>query len=275
MGHGYDDEPRAGRALPERAFVSLAEALTWIAFGDALTVEELKAQVEGIRRAESNGTYERQHAPFLAYETVWDVPRNSYFSDHHGGLEKLERAWQRLRDEADRGTVKVRGRFTQHYLTEEAELADVRSLDANELETYSQFDVSKGGIRKPLSMPSVIWDDHPQSFEHEVRSRGDDKRARYGYLFVEVERAALYDMPRLTATSDLVAGGLCTANGERECREWLKNAFNADPQRKRPKLEFQDEALGLFAGRLTVRGFLRAWALVAKEADRSKPGRKS
>lgn len=66
-----------------------------------------------------------------------------------------------------------------------------------------------------------------------------------------------------------------TAGAESDCREWLIAAFGADPENKRAKSQFQADALSKFAGRLSRRGFLRAWDAVAPKAGRSKPGRKS
>lgn len=65
------------------------------------------------------------------------------------------------------------------------------------------------------------------------------------------------------------------AGAEYEFREWLLSAFARDPENKRSKKSFQEEALLRFSGRLSVRGFLRVWDSLAGEMGRSKPGRKS
>lgn len=62
---------------------------------------------------------------------------------------------------------------------------------------------------------------------------------------------------------------------ETECRDWLRSAFDADPEKVRTKSSFQNEALSRFSTRLSVRGFLRAWDSVAVISGRSSPGRKS
>ena len=66
-----------------------------------------------------------------------------------------------------------------------------------------------------------------------------------------------------------------TAGAENECRDWLGREFAADPDKQRTKADFQAAALGKFPGRLSVRGFIRAWDAVAPQSGRSKPGRKS
>ncbi len=62
---------------------------------------------------------------------------------------------------------------------------------------------------------------------------------------------------------------------ENECQNWLATEFAADAEMRRTKADFQRSALEKFQGRLSVRGFLRAWYAVAPQAGRSKPGRKS
>lgn len=66
-----------------------------------------------------------------------------------------------------------------------------------------------------------------------------------------------------------------TAAAEQECQAWLRKQFESDPQMKRSKSSFQDEALHRFQDRLTRRGFIRVWDIVAPAAGRSRPGRKS
>jgi len=66
-----------------------------------------------------------------------------------------------------------------------------------------------------------------------------------------------------------------TARAENECRDWLAKEFAADPDRLRKKADFQAAALAEFSGRLSVRGFIRAWDALASQSGRSKPGRKS
>ncbi len=89
----------------------------------------------------------------------------------------------------------------------------------------------------------------------------------------------LVDIMRVPLTSE--ASGSCssavtsTAKVESECRDWLLSEFAADPDRQRTKADFKSAALARFSGRLSQRGFIRAWDAVAGQAGRSKPGRKS
>ena len=72
-----------------------------------------------------------------------------------------------------------------------------------------------------------------------------------------------------------VAAVTSTAAAENECRDWLAGEFARDPGKQRTKADFQSAALARFSGRLSARGFIRAWDAVAPDAGRSKPGRKS
>jgi hypothetical protein len=78
--------------------------------------------------------------------------------------------------------------------------------------------------------------------------------------------------PSSEASKETIA---TTALAEMECRQWLIEAFAADAGKLRARPSFQEEALEQFAGRLSVRGFLRVWGTVAPIYRRNTPGRKS
>lgn len=186
------DKPVIGTQL-EQTYVSLAEALTSIAFGQPLDAQVLKAQVEGEKPINSYDAETR-----IVNLMTEDSPNSQdeygtgFFHDRQEGLTRLIEAWQRLREAVERGTIKVRGRHTPTYSEADASLANVEYLSGAALTTFSQFDVSTGGIRRrPLSSPEVLWRDDTKSFDRELDSFGDDERAADGYLFVEVERSGL------------------------------------------------------------------------------------
>lgn len=60
-----------------------------------------------------------------------------------------------------------------------------------------------------------------------------------------------------------------------ECSEWLKKEFANDPDKRRKKDDFKNDALKKFAGRLSQRGFIQVWDQLAPPSGRSTPGRKS
>ncbi|MES1984291.1 MAG: hypothetical protein V4461_04970 [Pseudomonadota bacterium] len=181
------------RSLGEQPFVSLAEALTWIAFRDAMLTDHLRRQVEGHRPPITESPEERLRKSFAEQdEDVPEVPGLGYFHDRQMGLDRLTDAWRQLRDDVARGDVNLRGRFTAKYSLADARLAEVEDLKGSVLATFSQFDISTGGIRRqPEGSPDIMWQNDPQSFSREFASFGDDPRATDGYLLIEVERVGL------------------------------------------------------------------------------------
>jgi len=186
------------------SFVSLAEALTYIAFGAPMSVEELRASVEGDWTPEPVSIEERI-GEFISTrdELIPDIPGftpsppgTDRFRDRQAGLERLDNAWRDLRNDVERGVIKMRGRYTAIYSLADAHLADRVELTRDKLATFSQFDVSTGGIRRqPQDSPSILWRDHPQSFDRAFDSLSGDQRSADGYLLVEVERADLGKVP--------------------------------------------------------------------------------
>lgn len=179
--------------LPERTYVSLSEALTWIAFGEALEAQDLKAQVEGERPIDADGPQARLRK--LNAGELRGLSQQhgvGFFHDRDAGLERLRKAWHKLREAVSGGIFGVRGRFTSTYSTRDARLADITDLKGADLATFSQFDVSTGGIRRQTEgSPDILWANHDESFERELESFQGDPRAADGYLFVEVETSSL------------------------------------------------------------------------------------
>lgn len=194
MGHGNNEADQGqGKKPPERPHIALAEALTWIAFGDAMGAKKLRAQVEGHRPAKIDSAENRLRKSLCGIDDgVPEVPGFGHFEDRERGLERLNDAWRDLRDRVERGTIKVRGRFTSTYSPADARLAKVVNLTGDILTTFSQFDVSTGGIRRqPIGSPDVLWRNHQQSYDREIEALGDEKRTADGYLEVEVQRVGL------------------------------------------------------------------------------------
>lgn len=175
------------------AYISLAEALTWIAFGKPLSKNELRVQVEGNHPQNTDSTQEQLQKFFSATDDRPTVVSGlGHFEDRDQGLAALSQAWHRLREAVEVGTVTVRGRFTPSYSTPDAHLADVMELNGYILTSFSQFDVSTGGIRRqPQGSPDILWRHHSDSFDREFQAFGDDPRSAEGYLFVEVETSGL------------------------------------------------------------------------------------
>lgn len=128
--------PAAQLGPSSGGFVSLTEALSWIAFRTLLGEPGLKAHVEN------------------------DVAS----SDH------LERAVGQFVTVASSGIVRVRGRYVAHFRDEVA-LADTDDIPANRLKDFCQFDLDVGGLRRcPPGGDAILWRGSPSRFEREFAS---------------------------------------------------------------------------------------------------------
>lgn len=107
------------RPPSDSPFVSLSEALTWIAFGISLTPAEI-AYAE-----------QYQFGPYA----------------HDGWQDKMRKAVQRFSEEASGGNLEVRGRYLGKYSDHaEAKEAKTRTLSNEELRDFALFDSLYGGL---------------------------------------------------------------------------------------------------------------------------------
>lgn len=175
------------------AFITLSEALTWIAFNDAMTRDELRASIEGDQHPSPDSHEERLRKFFSTDDRYTPMGlAKGHFSDRARGIELMESAWQHLQDAADLTIIKARGRYTPKYSFAEARLADMTEFTGHQFRTFAQFDVSTGGIRRwPEGSPNILWQQHPDSFNREFTSFSGDAELRDGFLFIEVERAGI------------------------------------------------------------------------------------
>lgn len=226
------------REPPDRPFVELTQALTWIAFAVSLSRDEFSF-------TESCG-----FGPFA--EGIWP--------------DALRAAMAGFADQASAGNIRVRGRYVANYSDHTAAAqANTDYLTDTQLRDFAAFDSLYGGLERGAGL---VWEG--DVLERALNGRGD------GWRDVEVCRAELLsafpageaiNKPKVVTTS--------TAGAENECRDWLAGEFASDPGKQRTKADFQSAALARFSGRLSARGFIRAWDAVAADAGRSKPGRKS
>lgn len=236
--HNVQPDQLSYREPPDRPFVDLTHALTWIAFAVSLSRDEF-----GFMESCSFG-------PFA---------KNGWQDDLRLALEKFSIA-------GSAGALRVRGRYLARYVGEDTtENIDSQYLSDLQLRDFARFDSEKGGLERGRGLS---WSD--EVFDYVFETKGD------GWHDVEVSRADLLNaFPAGTPIAKPKAVTISTAGAEAECRDWLTSEFASDPDKKRKKADFQSAALTRFSGRLSARGFIRAWDAVAPEAGRSKPGRKS
>jgi hypothetical protein len=226
------------REPPDRPFIELTEALTWIAFAVSLSRDEFSFM-------ESCG-----FGPFA----------------QGGWPDGFRAALAGFADQASAGKIRVRGRYVANYSDHTAAAqADTVYITDTQLRDFACFDSLHGGLERGAGL---VWE--TDVLERALEGRGD------GWRDVEVCRAELLNaFPAGEAINKPKVVTTSTAGAENECREWLAGEFARDTDKQRTKADFQSAALTRFSGRLSVRGFIRAWDAVASDAGRSKPGRKS
>ncbi len=193
-GSGGDDT--VAKEPTDSPFVTLAEALTWIAFRHSLDDAELCAAVIGVPVIDERSNDERLRAFLLAAANeppAYAIHGLGPFLDREAALTHLAEAWRTIRANVDSDVWQIRGRYTPTYSLNEAQLAEPEVLPGSRIAAFSQFDITTGGIRRqPAGQPPVIWDGHPLAYEREWDSIAGDNRARDGYLIVEVRRDNLF-----------------------------------------------------------------------------------
>lgn len=120
-------------------------------------------------------------------------------------------------------------------------------------------------------IPAMEW------MELDVAPRDPIRQWPYEKIIINsVELLGLF--PSDAADSDpraISARPVSTAKAEGECRTWLAEQFEADPEKRRSKAHYRNAALAAFAGKLSKRGFdLRVWPDIAREHGRDVSGAK-
>jgi hypothetical protein len=179
--------------------LSLSEALTLIAFGEVMSAEELRHAVEGDPVPDERTNDEKLRDFFANIERPdFAEQGNGPFTDRDAGLARLSKAWEALKEAVCDGTLIVRGRYSATYSASDAQVADVEALTRDRISTFSQFDVSTGGIRRQLQgQPSVLWAGHAGADQREydaalgLTPQGDG-RFSDGYLHLTIDDGDLW-----------------------------------------------------------------------------------
>lgn len=218
---------------PEWEWVSLSEALTWIAFYNSMDSQRLSGLLERVSDPEKTAA-----------------------------RAKLEAALYRLLELGRMGIIEMTGKFISS--PDILFAASKRCLiPAREFKQYTKYEADFDGLRR--------WLGHIINCTVEPAT---ELVCDEMYCWVEVHRASLITN-FLPVSQSPVAASRTTSTADIECAEWLTAAFKEDSDNKKNKQHFAERAIEAFEGRLSLRGFHRAWAKVAPAAGRSQPGRKS
>lgn len=146
-------EPIKKRLPPDAPFVTLSEALTWIAFGFALDRDSLDRAISG--------------HPF----------------DTTNPQATLSSAMAKLAVRASGGQIAMRGKYLESYLTDETRVLTA-PIDPVRFEDFAQFDVLHDGLRYGTGL---TWSEEGSALERVFQYRRDAFRA------VKVSRADLLE----------------------------------------------------------------------------------
>jgi len=239
----HDSAPTriATREPSQLSYVPLSEALSFMAFGLALGSERLTRALD------------------------WSLLMDG---DSSRALSQLTEAVAVFCDtaSAEPQVIRTRGKHVDGYAGEQAKGALLSNIEPVAFANYARFDAMHDGLAfgtgtsYQLTPVSYLFDQSRHDGYRNVVVHREDLMAAF-------PAGEVIEKPAIATTS--------TARAENECREWLSGEFAADPGKQRTKTEFKSAALARFSGRLSERGFIRAWDAVAPHAGRSKPGRKS
>lgn len=173
-------------------------------------------------------------------------------------IEAIRIAVDALSDKARAGKIELQGKYFSDILSiDRATLTE--TIRAVRFADFRCFDPLDDAL---IRGRGVAWNGDFR----EISQPDDDRHFRW----VEVRRSDLiehFPKPRMASVTS-------TVGAEEACRAWLQEQFECDPDRRRVKGSFLEEAIELFQGRLSRRGFDRAWRMVAPAEDRDKGGAK-
>lgn len=220
---------------PADGFVSLSHAISWIAFQHSIGAPDLNDALDmGKPRKELNISN--------------NIEKDAAISD----------AVLRLTDLGSSGAVDFRGQYFLDVLVDPVpvltqEIPQVRLAD------YRCFDTLDDSLHRGIGLTWNEWRNellYPEDTRH--------------FRFVTVRRSDLLREFPIGASY----GAYSTGKTEKECRKWLLLCFEDDPQHRRSKAHFKEQAREKFET-LSGRGFDRVWGSVAGLAGRNKAGAKS
>lgn len=221
--------------LPNRPFITLSEAITWIAFGDPLDGSSFQ---QTMRHQSSQERLENE--------------------------AKVAKAVAELTELAAGGLIEVRGKHLDYAGVNEDQ-ADTQTIEAVKLADFTMFDAYLDGLYRGRGLR---WVGRTDGSEAMAKAVSDEC-----LVSVRVRRAdVLRQFPGKNAKSRDAARS--SQEAETACATWLSESFAKETGKPMPKSAFRDTALGKWK-QLSERGFNRAWDEVAPDFGRNLPGRKS
>lgn len=235
------------RELPQvlpanRQFISLSEAVSWIAFQHSMIDAELAALL-GMPTWTLNAHGEPEDIAF--------PPKDAAELD-----DAMAQAVSNLTDLGSGGKIQFWGRFFRN-LIEDGDRIRIDAISPVNLFNYRQFDVLDNALYRGDGLAwSLDRRDYPPTTDDHYRN-------------VLIKRTDLMENfpptsePRLKLRS----------GAESKCTKWLLEQFDLDPEKDGTKPCFKAAALKEIPG-LSKRAFDRAWAPLAQATGRDRAGAK-
>jgi hypothetical protein len=184
--------PITERQPSDASFVTLSEALSWIAFGVALDHMALDREANVLQ---------------------------SLFGSINSQQQALEEATFKLISKASGGHITVRGKFVEAH-PEDAEQVDTKEIEPVRFEDFAQFDILHDGLRRGGGL--TWYDDHSMSDRHH------DCDGTKLFASVKVNRAELLELFPL-ADEEPFGRGIQASNTSMPshdyivqwCRDWI------------------------------------------------------
>lgn len=242
----------------QRPFITLSEALTWLAFGEAIESKRLAIKLWADWEAAAM-------APPMQSESENEWKTRKAGAKESAALEgkKVDRALieaaENLLDRASEHKVEMRGQEFRHCLDGRPDIRTER-IPAARFHDYRCFDTRDDSL---LRGRGLAWMRVPGGVE--LASPRDETNFRH----VIVNRDDLEREFPLSARTTMSTG-----KAETDCESWLLARFAEDSEHRKSKSDFEKHALREFSN-LSGRGFSRVWSKVAPTHGRSTPGAKS
>lgn len=202
-----EDQPPLGAFKTRQAsgseWVSLSEALTWIAFRDPMTTDELIRAVEGESpaRAEcldktADELAQEHFQGFWACEAdpVSEVPGTGHFIDREAGLQKLSDALSVLCEAGYEGKIRGRGWLVPSGKREESKTKGSVDFDPTKWREFRQLDLLDFRLQRRTrrSQAAILWRYHDEAFDRGLDAAlGPDDEAVFDFEVVRSELMGL------------------------------------------------------------------------------------
>lgn len=232
---------------PQASYVTLFESVSWIAFRKIMNEDQIRHSLSG------HGGEDKANALAKGLRELIDL---ACAHDMQGGQSIALK--KRCLEQASDGEIDI---FW-------------RDIEREDLQTLRELDL-QSAMMPPGSnaAPQAMEADSEPGSEPTNEQEKACNAPEISVSDFRVSRNALFKhfSPEQPAALKQV---IATEKAVTQCEAWLHQQFSNENNQGRAKPWFRERAIGLYEGKLTVRGFDRAWAKVAPGYGFTAAGRK-